>query len=96
MTTTDATGVLSLGWLVIAAPLFGAAVLLLGGRRTDKWGHLLGVGMPALSFLVGAWLVLFLLACVWWTPHPRRLPWLAGVGLVLWVLVVVVVSVASR
>ena len=53
MTTTDATGVLSLGWLLIAAPLFGAAVLLLGGRRTDKWGHLLGVGMPALSFLVG-------------------------------------------
>jgi NADH-quinone oxidoreductase subunit L len=53
MTTTDATGVLSLGWLVIAAPLFGAAVLLLGGRRTDKWGHLLGVAMPALSFLVG-------------------------------------------
>jgi NADH-quinone oxidoreductase subunit L len=53
MTTTDATGVLSLGWLLIAAPLFGAAVLLLGGRRTDKWGHLLGVAMPALSFLVG-------------------------------------------
>ncbi|HMD12245.1 MAG TPA: NADH-quinone oxidoreductase subunit L, partial [Marmoricola sp.] len=53
MTTTDATGVLSLGWLVIAAPLFGAVVLLLGGRRTDKWGHLLGVAMPALSFLVG-------------------------------------------
>src|SRR5436190_4945366 len=53
MTTTDATGVLSLGWLVIAAPLFGAAVLLIGGRRTDKWGHLLGVRMHALSFLVG-------------------------------------------
>jgi NADH-quinone oxidoreductase subunit L len=53
MTTTDATGVLSLGWLVIAAPLFGAVVLLLGGRRTDKWGHLRGVAMPALSFLVG-------------------------------------------
>jgi len=53
MTTTDASGVLSLGWLLIAAPLFGATVLLLGGRRTDKWGHLLGVAMPALSFLVG-------------------------------------------
>ena len=53
MTTTDATGVLSLGWLLIAAPLFGAVVLLLGGRRTDRWGHLLGVGMPALSFLIG-------------------------------------------
>jgi NADH-quinone oxidoreductase subunit L len=53
MTTTEATGVLSLGWLLIAAPLFGAVVLLLGGRRTDKWGHLLGVAMPALSFVVG-------------------------------------------
>jgi NADH-quinone oxidoreductase subunit L len=28
--------------LVIALPAFGAAVLLLGGRRTDRWGHLLG------------------------------------------------------
>ena len=52
MTTTDASGVHSLGWLLIAAPLFGAMVLLLGGRRTDKWGHLLGVAMPALAFLV--------------------------------------------
>jgi len=52
MTTSDAGGVLSLGWLLIAAPLFGAAVLLLGGRRTDKWGHLLGTAMPALSFVV--------------------------------------------
>ena len=26
----------------IALPLLGAAVLLLGGRRTDRWGHLLG------------------------------------------------------
>ena len=29
--------------LVVALPAFGAAVLLLGGRRTDKWGHWLGV-----------------------------------------------------
>jgi hypothetical protein len=50
----------------------------------------------AVGLLVVAWLVLFVLACAWWTPYPRRLPWLAGVGLVLWVLVVVVVSVASR
>ena len=28
--------------LVIALPAFGAAVLLLGGRLTDRWGHLLG------------------------------------------------------
>jgi hypothetical protein len=50
----------------------------------------------AVGLLVVVWLVLFVLACAWWTPHPRRLPWLAGVGLVLWVVVVVVVSVASR
>jgi hypothetical protein len=48
----------------------------------------------AVGVLVVAWLALFLLACAWWTPHPRRLPWLAGVGLVLWVVVVVVVDVA--
>ena len=29
-------------WLLIALPLAGAAVLLLAGRRTDRWGHLLG------------------------------------------------------
>jgi hypothetical protein len=50
----------------------------------------------AVVFLVVAWLVLFGLACVWWTPHPRRLPWLAAVGLGLWLLVVVGVNVALR
>ena len=29
-------------WLLIALPLAGAAVLLLGGKATDAWGHLLG------------------------------------------------------
>ncbi len=53
MTTENATGVLSLGWLLIGLPLLGAAVLLLGGRRTDKWGHLFGTAMPALAFVVG-------------------------------------------
>ena len=37
------TGLLSAAWLLIALPLAGAAVLLLGGRRTDRWGHLLGI-----------------------------------------------------
>ncbi|NKE58409.1 NADH-quinone oxidoreductase subunit L [Lentzea sp. PSKA42] len=32
----------SLAWLLLALPAFGAAVLLVGGKRTDKWGHLLG------------------------------------------------------
>ena len=38
---------------LIALPLFGAAALLLGGRRTDKWGHLLATAMSASSFAVG-------------------------------------------
>ena len=38
---------------LIALPLFGAAALLLGGRRTDKWGHLLATAMSAGSFVVG-------------------------------------------
>jgi NADH-quinone oxidoreductase subunit L len=51
MTTIGATGVLRASWLLLAFPIFGAAVLLLGGRRTDKWGHLLGVLMPIASFV---------------------------------------------
>ena len=38
---------------LIALPLFGAAALLLGGRRTDKWGHFLATAMSASSFGVG-------------------------------------------
>jgi NADH-quinone oxidoreductase subunit L len=49
----EATGVLSLGWLLILIPLLSAAVLLLGGRRTDSFGHLLGTAAPAASFVIG-------------------------------------------
>ncbi|CAN2222828.1 NuoL NADH,ubiquinone oxidoreductase subunit 5 (chain L)/Multisubunit Na+/H+ antiporter, MnhA subunit [Candidatus Nanopelagicaceae bacterium] len=38
---------------LIALPLAGAAILLLAGRRADKWGHLLGTAMSASSFAVG-------------------------------------------
>ena len=48
-----ATGVLAASWLLIALPLAGAAVLLLGGRRTDRWGHLLGTGTVVVAFLIG-------------------------------------------
>ena len=41
-------------WLLIALPLLGAAVLLLGGRATDAWGHLLGCATVLASFVVGA------------------------------------------
>ena len=37
--------------LVIALPALGAAVLLLGGRRTDRFGHLLGCATVLASFV---------------------------------------------
>jgi len=40
---------------LIALPLAGAALLLLGGRRTDKWGHLLATALSASSFGVGVY-----------------------------------------
>jgi NADH-quinone oxidoreductase subunit L len=38
---------------LIGLPLLGATVLLLGGRRTNAWGHFLAVLMSASSFFVG-------------------------------------------
>lgn len=37
-------------WLLIVLPLLGAVVLLIGGRRTDAWGHLLGCATVLASF----------------------------------------------
>lgn len=50
---TEADGVLNLLWLVIALPLAGAAVLLLlGNRRTQSYGHWIGLGTITVSFLL--------------------------------------------
>ena len=38
---------------LIALPLFGFAILLLAGRRSDKWGHLLATALSASSFALG-------------------------------------------
>ena len=50
-TTLPAVGVQRAAWLLLAFPLFGAIVLLVGGKRTDRWGHLLGVAMPLAAFV---------------------------------------------
>jgi NADH-quinone oxidoreductase subunit L len=47
-----ASGTLQLLWLLIALPLLGAAVLLLGGRRTDEWGPFLAIGAVLSSFML--------------------------------------------
>ncbi len=51
----------SLAPLLVAVPLASAAVLLLLGRRSDRWGHWLGVLASAAAFVVGALLLVELL-----------------------------------
>ncbi|MFC2660642.1 MAG: proton-conducting transporter membrane subunit, partial [Actinomyces sp.] len=46
---TEATGLASWAWLLIAVPAASAAFLLLAGRRSNAWGHWLGL---AASFAV--------------------------------------------
>src|SRR6266576_5310105 len=46
------TSVSLLIW-IIAVPAASAAILLIGGKWTDTWGHLLGVTAPLVSFLLG-------------------------------------------
>jgi NADH-quinone oxidoreductase subunit L len=40
-------------WLLIAIPLASAAVLLLLGRRADRWGHWLGCASVGVAFVLG-------------------------------------------
>ena len=55
-TLAVATGAFELIWLLIAFPLFGAAVLILGGNRTNTWGPILGVFMPISSLVLSLYL----------------------------------------
>ncbi|GAA3234289.1 NADH-quinone oxidoreductase subunit L [Actinocorallia longicatena] len=48
-----AEGIQSVAWLLIALPLAGAAILLLAGRATDKWGHYLATLLSAASGVIG-------------------------------------------
>ncbi|HMC71602.1 MAG TPA: NADH-quinone oxidoreductase subunit L, partial [Mycobacteriales bacterium] len=48
-------------WLLVLFPIVGAAVLLLSGRRADRWGHLFGAAMPVASFVYAAILFFTLL-----------------------------------
>ena len=49
----EASGLAGSAWLLIAFPLIGAAVLLLGGKATNAWGHLLGCLTIVASFAYG-------------------------------------------
>ncbi|MEU3452486.1 NADH-quinone oxidoreductase subunit L [Micromonospora sp. NPDC006766] len=53
ITFAPADGLLGSVWLLVAVPLVSAAILLLLGRRADRWGHWLGVGAIAATFGLG-------------------------------------------
>ncbi|WP_082176828.1 NADH-quinone oxidoreductase subunit L [Arsenicicoccus sp. oral taxon 190] len=52
----------SWGWLLVALPLLGAALLLLGGRATDKFGPALATLLSWGAFVVGLLIFLQMLA----------------------------------
>ena len=68
--------------------------------RASPWPFVGMVAMVCVLFLIGAsvlatpwfvvaaltvvWLVGFVLALRWWTPHPGRLPWLAAGLALVW------------
>jgi NADH-quinone oxidoreductase subunit L len=51
MSSLTAVGAQRAAWLLLAFPVAGAAILLLGGKRTNSWGHLVGVATPVASFV---------------------------------------------
>src|SRR5499425_3091952 len=51
MSTVAAVGVQRAAWLLLALPVAGAVILLLGGKRSNGWGHLVGVAMPVATFV---------------------------------------------
>src|SRR5699024_11513577 len=53
--------VTNLAWVLIAAPMFGAAVLLLAGKRSNAWGHWLGVLASAVSAVLAIGILIELL-----------------------------------
>ncbi|MDO8143227.1 MULTISPECIES: NADH-quinone oxidoreductase subunit L [Isoptericola] len=55
------TQTLSLAPWLVATPLIGAALLLLIGRRGDRWGHWLGVLASTATFVIGLVILLDML-----------------------------------
>jgi NADH-quinone oxidoreductase subunit L len=50
---TAAHGIQSAAWLLVALPALSSALLLVLGKRADKWGHLLGALVPVALFIYG-------------------------------------------
>ncbi len=63
-----ATGVFALIAALVAIPLASAAILLLLGRRSDRWGHWLGTVAPLATAVIGV----VLLAAMIGRPEEQR------------------------
>lgn len=63
------TGIISLAWLMIAIPAVSSALLLVCGRRCDRWGHLLAALASWASFAVGLGVIIAMLSAA---PDTRR------------------------
>ena len=61
VTPVPATGLFTLAWLLIAIPAASSAVLLLVGRRGDRWAPYLGAVAPLVSFALGLYYFINLL-----------------------------------
>jgi NADH-quinone oxidoreductase subunit L len=48
-----AHGIQTAAWLLVALPALSGGLLLLLGKRADKWGQLLGAAMPVALFVYG-------------------------------------------
>ena len=75
------------------------------GHRASPWPFVAMMGMAGTFFLYAAsgllapwygvvllllvWVVLFVVACRWWTPHPQLMLVLPGIAVVIWFAVLV-------
>jgi NADH-quinone oxidoreductase subunit L len=51
LTTYSASGIQSAAWILVALPALSAGILLLAGKRADKWAHWLGALVPVVLFV---------------------------------------------
>jgi NADH-quinone oxidoreductase subunit L len=50
---TTAHGLQSIAWLLVVLPAASAAILLMGGKYVNRWGHWLGALVPVVLFVYG-------------------------------------------
>jgi NADH-quinone oxidoreductase subunit L len=61
VTPVPATGFFTVAWLLIAIPALSSAVLLVVGRRADRWAPYLGAAAPLVAFALGLYYFINLL-----------------------------------